>query len=290
MSVAIPEKLLAACRGSNERQHWLGGLADVVDELLDIWSLRIAAPRPSTEATCAWVVPVERRDGASAVLKIGLPHLEARDEGPGLRFWAGEPTVRLLEYIGEYNALLLERCDPGTSLREWPEAYQDEVIANMLKRLRRTPPPSGEFRHLSVMTAYWSNETNAQASAWPDPGLVQEGQRVFEELSRPAEDNVLLATDLHAGNVLASQRTPWLVIDPKPFVGDPAYDATQHLLNCQARLRAKPQGTIRRFADQAQVDAERLQLWLFARAAAEPRTHWTRASQELATHLSRTLE
>ena len=27
---------------------------------------------------------------------------------------------------------------------------------------------------------------------------------------------------------------PWLVIDPKPFVGDPAYDATQHLFNCEA--------------------------------------------------------
>jgi streptomycin 6-kinase len=31
--------------------------------------------------------------------------------------------------------------------------------------------------------------------------------------------------DLHAGNVLATQREPWLVIDPKPFIGDPAFDA-----------------------------------------------------------------
>jgi len=39
---------------------------------------------------------------------------------------------------------------------------------------------------------------------------------------------MLLATDLHAGNVLPAAREPWLVIDPKPFTGDPAYDATQH--------------------------------------------------------------
>jgi streptomycin 6-kinase len=84
-----------------------------------------------------------------------------------------------------------------------------------------------------------------------------------------------LATDLHAGNVLRAQREPWLVIDPKPFVGDPAYDATQHLFNCSARLRSDPEGTIRRLADLLEVDHERLRLWIFARAAAEPREDWS---------------
>jgi streptomycin 6-kinase len=52
------------------------------------------------------------------------------------------------------------------------------------------------------------------------------------------ENDVLLTTDLHAGNVLAAQREPWLVIDPKPFVGDVAYNATQRLLNCKPRVLA----------------------------------------------------
>jgi streptomycin 6-kinase len=34
---------------------------------------------------------------------------------------------------------------------------------------------------------------------------------------------VVISTDLHAGNVLGAEREPWLAIDPKPFVGDPAY-------------------------------------------------------------------
>ena len=42
---------------------------------------------------------------------------------------------------------------------------------------------------------------------------------------------MLLHTDLHAGNVLAAEREPWLAIDPKPYVGDPAYDVTQHIFN-----------------------------------------------------------
>ena len=107
-------------------------------------------------------------------------------------------------------------------------------------------------------------------------------RRLFDELSAPAADDVLLATDLHAGNVLRAERQPWLAIDPKPFVGDRAYDATQHLINCRQRLRADPRGTIGRFADLLQVDHERVRLWLFARAAAEPRDEWSGDSLALA--------
>jgi streptomycin 6-kinase len=103
---------------------------------------------------------------------------------------------------------------------------------------------------------------------------VGEGLRLLRELPRSALTEVLVATDLHAGNVLRAQREPWLVIDPKPFVGDPAYDATQHLLNCDARMRSDPMGTIRRFADLLEVDHERIRLWMFARAAAGPRQEW----------------
>ncbi|HXH40640.1 MAG TPA: aminoglycoside phosphotransferase family protein [Thermoanaerobaculia bacterium] len=79
--------------------------------------------------------------------------------------------------------------------------------------------------------------------------MVEEGLRLFHELPGSSPASVLLATDLHAGNVLRAEREHWLVIDPKPFVGDAAYDATQHLLNCRGRLFSDPGTTIRRFAD-----------------------------------------
>ena len=125
------------------------------------------------------------------------------------------------------------------------------------------------------MLEYWSEETLSQREQWLDSRLVREGLQLFTELPRTAMEDVLLDTDVHAGNVLRAQREPWLVIDPKPFVGDPAYDATQHLLNCLERLCSNPADTIRRFADLLGVDAERLRLWTFARAAAEPRQDWT---------------
>src|SRR3954451_13713428 len=91
----------------------------------------------------------------------------------------------------------------------------------------------------------------------------------MRELAQPTSDDVLLGTDIHAGNVLSAEREPWLVIDPKPFVGDPAYDATQHLINCADRVIADPRRTIANFAELLGLDAGRVQAWLFARAAAE---------------------
>lgn len=106
-------------------------------------------------------------------------------------------------------------------------------------------------------------------------GLVREGLDLLQQLSHAAAEDVLLATDLHAGNVLRAEREEWLVIDPKPFVGDRAYDATQHLLNGHERLLSNGTDLIQRFADLLGVDGERVRLWVFARAAAEPRDDWT---------------
>jgi streptomycin 6-kinase len=83
-------------------------------------------------------------------------------------------------------------------------------------------------------------------------------------LPQSAPEQLLLCTDLHADNVLAAAREPWLVIDPKPFVGDPTYDALQHHLNCRARLVADPRALASRMADLLGLDFERLLLWLFA--------------------------
>ncbi|MBC7789779.1 MAG: hypothetical protein H7Z74_07520 [Anaerolineae bacterium] len=240
----------------------------------------------AVKTVCSWVAPAVRVDGAAAVLKLGMPHMEGEHEIQGLQFWNGDPTVNLLESDQELNAMLLERCEPGWILRTLPEPEQDVVIAQLLRRLWRAPPQPHPFRPLSELTGWWRQETTAQIQHWPDKGLVAEGLRLLEELSGTATSEVLLATDLHAGNVLRAERASWLVIDPKPFVGDPAYDATQHLINCDRRMRSNPRNTIHRFADMLGVDHERVQLWMFARSAAEPRGKWNSDSLELARSLA----
>ncbi|MGH8933664.1 MAG: aminoglycoside phosphotransferase family protein [Egibacteraceae bacterium] len=93
--------------------------------------------------------------------------------------------------------------------------------------------------------------------------------RLFRTLPATAGRAVRLSTALQAGNVLAAEREPWLVIDPKPYVGDPTYDPLQHMLNCDERLGADPRGLAHRMADLLGPDRERLLLWLFARCVQE---------------------
>ena len=274
MGIRIPSRLAANCRRSAERAAWLDRLPDTLRSLEHQWSLVLGTPFDTEDVSCAWVAPARLANGSSAVLKVGMPHMEAEDELAGLLFWNGDPTVRVLLGDDHTGAMLLERCEPGTPLRALPESEQDVVITGLLRRLWRSPTAPHPFRPLSILMKFWSEETLAAGKQWPDAGLVREGLHLFKELPLTASREVLLATDLHAGNVLRAAREPWLAIDPKPFVGDPAYDATQHLFNCYGRLRADPAGIIHRVADLLEVDRERVRLWTFARSAAEPRDEW----------------
>jgi len=282
----VPGRLAEACHRLPERSAWLERLPDAIRQLQDRWSLSLGAPFDNAEVSCAWVAPVVRADGTRAVLKLGMPHFEGAHEIQALRFWDGGPTVRLLEADVDLNAMLLEECQPGTALRALPEPEQDDIVAGLLRRLWRRPTAPHLFRPLSAMTTHWAEETVAAAHKWPDAGLVREGLRLLDALSRPSADDVVLATDLHAGNVLRAQREPWLVIDPKPFIGDRAYDATQHLFNDKARMLAAPAATIQRFADLLELDSERVRSWMFARSAAEPRDLWNDDSGRLARILA----
>jgi streptomycin 6-kinase len=268
--------------------NWLNRLPEVLGDLQQRWSLTIEDPFEGAEGSCAWVAGVTLPNGTRAVLKLGMPHMEGEHEIEGLRFWNGDPTVQLVNADDRLGAMILERCEPGAALREVQESEQDIVIAGLLRRLWRPPSTPHIFRPLSAMAAYWCAEALAQIEHWPDAGLISEGLALFKKLSESAPGDVLLATDLHAGNVLRAQREPWLVIDPKPFAGDPAYDATQHLLNCRARLLSNPEATIRGLSDLLDLDHERVWLWTFARAALAAGANWQNSRRlELARRLRR---
>jgi streptomycin 6-kinase len=239
------------------------------------WGLELGDPyEPGGQ--CAWVAPARDPDGRELVLKVGWRHREAEHEADGLRLWDGDGAVRCFgaRTLTDTTALLLERCEPGAALnRSVPESEQDRVLAGLLRRLWSRRPPDGHpFASLTAMCDHWAEwfeqdfTTDARGL---DPGLARAGIAMLRELPRTAERSVLLATDLHGGNVLSASREPWLVIDPKPLIGDPAFDPAQHMLNCDDRLAGDPVRLAARMAGLLDVDRERVRLWLFARCAQE---------------------
>jgi streptomycin 6-kinase len=270
-----PQQLLDEVerRADAEMREWLAALPALVGELAARWSLALDEPfQPGGVAS--WVAPATDSSGREVVLKVGWPHFESIHERDGLQAWDGNGTVRLYasDTLDDTIALLIERCVPGTTLASVPEAEQDLVIAQLLRNLWCEPDAEHPFRTLQYMCDSWADSFERKIATRDlaiDPGLARAGIELFRSLPSTADRNVLLVTDLHAGNVLRAEREPWLVIDPKPFVGDPTYDALQHILNCEARLHADPLGLVARMAQLVEVDDERLRLWLFARCVEE---------------------
>jgi streptomycin 6-kinase len=268
----LPRNLVAAAAREG-RTAWLGTLPTTAARIAAAWSLTIEAPFQPGGQT-AWVAPVRNRAGERQVLKLAWRHPETEHEADALDAWAGHGAVRLHAAADSADtiALLLERCRPGTPLTMLPETEQDEVVAGLLPRLWCAPPTGHRFRSLQAMCEAWAEEFDARVAASPtlvDPGLARAGISLFLMLPTTAEHRVLLATDLHAGNVLAAEREPWLAIDPNPYVGDPTYDPLQHLLNCTERLHADPAGVAGRIAGLLGLEPLRLRRWLFARCVQE---------------------
>ena len=279
-ALRLPPALVSAAR-QDGATGWLAGLPAVAARVAEDWGLTLGAPFEPGGQT-AWVAPARDRTGADLVLKLARRHPDCEHEAGGLRAWAGDGAVRLHADAdhGDTLALLLERCRPGTELAGRPEPEQDAVVAGLLRHLWRPPPPGHGFPSLAAMCDAWAAECEAKLAPVPaparvaggaglDPGLVRDGLALFRELPASADRHVLLCTDLHAGNVLSARRVPWLVIDPKPHVGDPTYDALQHMLNCPARLHADPRALTLRMAGLLDLDADRLARWLFARCVQE---------------------
>lgn len=258
------------------RRTWMAALPEIVAALSRRWSLEVGRPFQPGGCT-SWVAPAVDHAGDRVVLKVGWRHPEAEHEADGLRAWRGEGTVRLIDAVlfEDASALLLELCEPGTALSAvLPAPEQDLVVVELLRRMWIEPPPGHPFRPLSVMCDRWADEFERNYAASDprrrlDAGLARDGIELFRALPRTADRTVLLYTDLHPENILAAQREPWLAIDPKPYVGDPTYDALQHMLNHPDRLARDPSGFVRRMADLLNLDRSRLRDWLFARSVQE---------------------
>ena len=135
------------------------------------------------------------------------------------------------------------------------------------------PRLQASFRYVRLLGPRYEERSPAERGGLEAP-LAEEGIRLLRELPRTGDDALLLHTDLHAGNVLAAEREPWLAIDPKPYVGDPAYDVTQHIFNGVFIEGADAGVLAARMAHLLDLDLSRIQLWLFARAV-EASPYWT---------------
>jgi streptomycin 6-kinase len=198
---------------------WLERVPDLVAECVEEWELQLGEAYEAGAA--GYTVRADLPDGTPAVLKLIYPHREAEHEGEALRVWDGDGAIRLLAYDEARWAMLIERCDPGTLLAKIDPERALDVLIGLLPRLWKSV---GEpFRPLVDEAMWWIEHLPTE---WERAGkpferyLLDAAIARLEALASSQGDQVLLHQDLHGDNVLAAQREDWLVIDPKPLVGE----------------------------------------------------------------------
>ena len=253
--------------------EWLDELPRVVRELAVEWELALEEPIDTPHSL---VVPA-----GDVVLKVNAPsHFEADHEADALARWDGRGAVRVVARADDQRAFLIERCRPGTRL--WDSAADEpSVVAELLLRLRGEATEPHPFRLAADEALRWAEDVQARYALGGRPfeqSLVDLAVDVFGSADPGAK--ALVNQDLHGGNILSAGREPWLVIDPKPLVGERELDGVGPLRNA-----AWNGGTpaVRRWLDvleETGLDRERAQAWGAAHALA-----WGWADGEWSTEM-----
>ncbi|MFG1872319.1 aminoglycoside phosphotransferase family protein [Micromonospora arborensis] len=276
--VELPEGL-DWVRGSPAGRDWLTTLPTWLAECTERWSLRLGPPFRYAYASLA--LPADLPDGTAAVLKLQYPDEESQHEADALAHWDGVGAIRLLAHDPDRRALLVERCQPGTALHEIPLDRALDAMIDLLPRLWR--PAGTPFTPLAEEAAGW---VDRMPRKWERAGrpyerrLLDEALALLSGLASSQGEQVLVNQDLHAGNVLAADREPWLAIDPKPLTGEREFSVVpmvrgRELGHSPAAVRHR----LDRLSIELGLDRERVRGWTIGHTLA-----WSIADEVVFPH------
>jgi streptomycin 6-kinase len=263
----LPPKLKWLEQSSDGRE-WLSRLPAHVNACVDRWSLRLEPPY--TQSSVSIVFPVVVADGSPAVLKIQFPHRECAHEAEALRQWNGQGAVRLLACEPADHALLIEKCEPGHPLSGIESGQALEVLMDLLPRLWiHADKP---FLSLHDEATGWAEQL---PSSWEYAGrpfereLLDAALEALDDLRGTQGEPVLIHQDLHGENVLRATREPWLVIDPKPLVGEREFTVAPIIRAYEfGHSRQDVVNRLDKLSSTLSLNRERARLWAFTQTLA----------------------
>ncbi|MBF6320632.1 phosphotransferase [Nocardia cyriacigeorgica] len=270
--IVIPEGFVRETVGREGEpgQRWIASLPALVDELLQRWSC--VPDGPVMHGRVGLVVPVRRPDLPPAVLKVSFPHPGNVFEPHAFAAWSGRGAVRLFERDDERFAMLLERAR-GT-LAEIADFDTAVSALGQVSRRLAVDAPAG-LPLVADLTAEWTGELTELAAAFGNPlppRVLDAALDTLRDLG-PDQPGTLVHGDLHDGNVLLGDREPFLAIDPKGYVGDPAYDTFTVIRSLRfAHLLFAPDAVpqllrgLDILCEAAELDRERARRWAQVRA------------------------
>lgn len=266
--IGLPDRLLRLAHEEGG-QSWLESVPGYAAEAVELWALRKLG-EPFADSSVSLVLPAELPDGRAVVLKLQYPHRESEHEAEALELWGGDGAVELVATDASRNALLIERCKPGAHLSTKDSYEAISVFATLLPRLWKSA--GRPFTPLREEAAMWRQGLVRRWEAAGQPferQLVDAACEALNDLADTQGDQVLIHQDLHGDNVLSSEREPWLVIDPKPLVGEREFSVAPIVRSYElGHSRSAVWKRLDRLTAELGLNRERSRLWSFAQTLA----------------------
>jgi streptomycin 6-kinase len=250
-------------------EAWASGAEELLERLVERWELELLEPYEG--ASIAYAVRARRSGAQPVVLRVAYPDGWFAQETAALAHWGGRGAVELIDH-DPAGAQLLARAVPGGSLLEMDD--EDEALgyaANVLEKLW-IPDPGG-ISTVVQETSEWARTMPGRHHLHGRPferSLMQEASDAIRELVATPPESVLLHGDLHMGNVIALG-DGWVGVDPKPLVGEKAFDVTALLRDKPEELAASKHGGLEQvqhrfdlLTERLGLDRERVARWSFA--------------------------
>jgi streptomycin 6-kinase len=259
---------------------WLERVPDLVAQCVEEWGLQLGEPYPSGAA--GYAVRTQLPDGRPAVLKLIYPDRESEHEADALALWDGQGAVQLFARDDDLSAMVIERCEPGTTLAA---AGADVALTALIALLPRLWVETGEpFHTLEDEATWWIGylpEQWERSDRTVARGLVDAAVDALSSLSHSQGQQVLLHQDLHGHNVLAAAREPWLVIDPKPLIGEREFTVAPIVRSFElGHSKRDALYRLDRLTSELGLDRERARGWTIGQTMA-----WAFDSEYIPTHL-----
>lgn len=267
-AVEVPEGLREQASLGPNWAAWLERLPALTGALLADWQLSVDGE--PMHGFCALVIPVRTPAGRPAVLKVHLPDEESEHEHLALQHWRGSGAVQLLRADPHRYAMLLERLHPEDLTDLW-DLEACEIVAGLYSRIHVPAPP--QLRTLTSYVDRWTAALAELPRSAPVPRrLVEQAVSLGRDfVTDAASVGTMIHSDLHYENVLAADREPWLVIDPKPVSGDPHYEPAPMLWNrwdevaASGNVRDAVRRRFHTLVDAASLDEDRARDWVVVR-------------------------
>jgi streptomycin 6-kinase len=250
-------------------EEWFEQLPRLIGELERKWSVTVHEAFPGIEFN---FVAAATRGEEPVVVKLAPPYerTEIHAEAKYLRTRDGGGAVKLIAADRERHAIMIERAIPGEALFE---VFKDDPAASVLPaigvlRSVLRPPPQ-DMTDVDSLDRWFANFRRYRGTAFPEH-YAEKAFGIYERLSTQPGRTFYLHGDFHPGNIVTSDRAPFLAIDPKGIVGHLGYDLAVFLNNLQWWRKADPgmpdllNGAIGEFSAAFGMAERELREWAFA--------------------------